>query len=222
MVRRCTMAQYGAVVRATCGHGAARASRGGAGVTRRGPGASGGGAAAQGNGFVTLAGVNANTRPWPSRWHGLELGMPLAFTAFMNRSYNVLLVDDEPQILLSLQRTLRGVGLELFTATTAKEALALLKGQPIDAVISDHDMPEMKGLELLQRIRISYPDVIRMLLTGRADVNLAIRALNEGAVHKFLLKPWDRIDLRGMVGLALRTARPSMDSQAEPVPEQPA
>lgn len=123
----------------------------------------------------------------------------------MNRIYNLLLVDDEPQILKSLRRTLHGDGFRIFMAPSPQRALELLKEEAIDVVISDHDMPHMKGLDLLQRVRLSQPDVVRVLLTARSETNLAIRALNEGAVHKFLLKPWDRVDLRGMLSLALRS-----------------
>ncbi len=139
---------------------------------------------------------------------GNMLGTALAITLVMNQVYNVLLVDDEPEILVSLKRTLRGVGLDIHTARSPQEALALLKTTSIDVIISDHDMPQMKGLDLLQQVRLSRPNVVRILLTGRSDLTLALRALNEGAVHKFLLKPWDRVDLRGVLNLALRSANP--------------
>jgi DNA-binding NtrC family response regulator len=89
------------------------------------------------------------------------------------------------------------------------EALAFLRTHEVDAVVSDYNMPRMNGLDMLTQVRIMRPEVLRILITARADVHLAVRALNEGAVHRFLMKPWDHIDLRGILRMALHTMRPS-------------
>ncbi len=125
----------------------------------------------------------------------------------MSAQYTILLVDDEPDIRGALRRSLKDANYEFIEASDGAEALALLRDHDVDAVISDYNMPGMNGLDLLQQIRISQPEVLRLLLTARADVNLAVRALNEGSVHRFLLKPWDHIDLRGIIEMTLHTMR---------------
>lgn len=75
----------------------------------------------------------------------------------MNRKHTILLVDDDPSVLTGLKRALR------------KEAFTLLANQSVDAVVSDHRMPGMQGLEFLQHLRQKYPDVTRVLLTCQAS-----------------------------------------------------
>jgi response regulator RpfG family c-di-GMP phosphodiesterase len=84
-------------------------------------------------------------------------------------------------------------------------ALEALAQREFQVIISDSSMPGMKGLELLHQVRMLYPNVLRFLLTGEHDVELAARALNESAAHRFLLKPWHRVDLLGIVRLAQRS-----------------
>lgn len=103
----------------------------------------------------------------------------------------VLLVDDEMPVLAALERLLRGHGWRILKATGAEEALSVLGNQPVDVVLSDHQMPGMSGVELLSRIHKSYPQAIRLMITGRTDIDAAADAVNKGAVYRFLLKPWD-------------------------------
>lgn len=110
----------------------------------------------------------------------------------MNISANpgrILLVDDEPAILKLLERQLEAHPWELLTATSGEEALAILAREPVDVVLTDDAMPGMSGSRLLTRLRAEYPDVLRILLTGRASVEAAIRAVNEARVFRFLQKP---------------------------------
>ena len=127
----------------------------------------------------------------------------------MVEQYSILIVDDEPDIRSALRRTLKTPGYTLYEASDGVEALEKLKENPVDAIISDYNMPRMNGLDLLTQVRIMTPAVLRILLTARADVHLAVRALNEGSVHRFLLKPWDHVDLKGILRMALHTMGPS-------------
>ena len=103
----------------------------------------------------------------------------------------LLLVDDEPAILTSLTRSLRQEGYTLLTASSGEEALELLARQPVGVILSDQRMPGMPGVELLRRARQMYPDVVRMILSGYADVLQIAQAINDGAIFKFVSKPWD-------------------------------
>ena len=125
----------------------------------------------------------------------------------MADNYSILIVDDEPDIRGALRRSLNGY--TIHEAGDGVEALDKLRDIEVDAIVSDYNMPRMNGLELLTNARIMYPQVLRILLTARADVHLAVRALNEGSVHRFLLKPWDHIDLRGILRMAIHTMRPA-------------
>jgi len=125
----------------------------------------------------------------------------------MSDNYSILLADDEPDIRRALKRSLHVPGYTMYEAGDGVDALAVLKQNPCDAIISDFNMPRMNGLDLLTQVRIVYPNMLRILLTARADVHLAVRALNEGAVHRFLLKPWDHVDLKGIVRMALHSMK---------------
>jgi response regulator RpfG family c-di-GMP phosphodiesterase len=101
----------------------------------------------------------------------------------------ILLVDDEPNVLDGYRRTL-GREFALETAVGGQEALGLIaeKG-PYAVVVSDMRMPGMDGIQLLSRIKSASPDTIRVMLTGHADTETAINAINEGSIFRFLSKP---------------------------------
>lgn len=111
----------------------------------------------------------------------------------------VLCVDDEPHVLSALRRALRAPGLNLLLANGGPEALALLARQPVDLVISDMRMPEMTGSELLGRVQAGWPDTIRVVLTGQADLADTIQAINRGRLFRYLQKPWNDEELRQVV-----------------------
>ena len=117
--------------------------------------------------------------------------------------YRVLLVDDEPGVVKALTRVFRQENYDIVPAGNATEALEQLKTQTVQVVISDYMMPGMTGAELLRKIKQLYPDTIRIMLTGHADTGAVMGAINEGAVYKFILKPWNDDDLRLTVALAL-------------------
>ena len=114
----------------------------------------------------------------------------------------ILSVDDEENVCHALRRSLRKEGYELFFGHEPAEGLALLKTQPVDMVISDHLMPNMTGLEFLKIVRDRHPDMMRLMLTGHADMQTAIDAINQGNIYRFLTKPWDDTELKVTLFLA--------------------
>lgn len=116
----------------------------------------------------------------------------------------LLFVDDEPQVLNLLQSMFRRLGPEWdsLVADRAAEALALMDQQPFDMVVSDMQMPEMTGAQLLELVRDRYPRAIRVVLSGYPDQALSIRAL--GVAHQYLAKPFRVADLQAILGFADR------------------
>ncbi|MDA3861948.1 MAG: response regulator [Melioribacteraceae bacterium] len=101
----------------------------------------------------------------------------------------ILLVDDEKNILLGYKRNLRSK-FDVHIAEGGKEGLDILKEHgPFAVVVSDFKMPGMDGVEFLKLVREKYPDTVRMMLTGYADLDSAMNAINEGNIYRFLTKP---------------------------------
>lgn len=103
----------------------------------------------------------------------------------------LLLVDDEDSILSSLKRTLRREAYRILTATGGRAGLVELARNPVDVIVSDQRMPDMSGVEFLRQAKELYPDTVRMVLSGYSDLQSITDAINEGAIYKFLSKPWD-------------------------------
>lgn len=114
----------------------------------------------------------------------------------------ILIVDDEENVLSALRRSLRKEGYQLFFASQPSEGLELLAKEKVDVVLSDHLMPNMTGLDFLKLVRNRYPDTLRMMLTGHADMQTAIDAINHGEIYRFLTKPWDDTELKVVFYLA--------------------
>jgi CheY-like chemotaxis protein len=123
---------------------------------------------------------------------------------FMAVSHAILICDDDPEIRKLMRRTLRGY---IVTETgSPREAIDALKGQSFDAIVSDFSLEaESDGLDLLQHVRVSYPDMIRFLVTGNREIEVAARAINEGSVHRYFTKPWDDEKLRAALEILLRS-----------------
>ncbi len=103
----------------------------------------------------------------------------------------LLLVDDEENIVSSLTRLLRREGYKIFRAYSGKEGLKVLEEHDIGVIITDQRMPEMTGVEFLYQVKLTHPDTIRIVLSGYTELNSVTDAINEGAIYKFLTKPWD-------------------------------
>ena len=106
-------------------------------------------------------------------------------------THSMLLVDDEEGVRAALRRCLRAERYEIVEASSGSAGLALLRTRPVDVIIADQLMPQMSGIDFLCSARIVRPDTVRIVLTGHADLEVAMRAINEGLVYRFLVKPWD-------------------------------
>jgi two-component system response regulator HupR/HoxA len=118
--------------------------------------------------------------------------------------YKMLLVDDSPNILKALLRSFKDEGYKIFTAGSAKEALDQLTRESVDLIISDQNMPEISGIDLLKLVRLKYPKIIRMMLTGTTDFEVAKEAINKGEIYRFFNKPCDDFELLLSVKYALK------------------
>ena len=115
----------------------------------------------------------------------------------------VLCVDDEGNILSALRRLFRPDGYRVLTAASGAEGLQLLESETVDLVISDMRMPEMDGAQLLAQVRTRWPDTLRILLTGYADITATVAAINQGEIYRYISKPWDDNEVRLIVRHAL-------------------
>jgi two-component system probable response regulator PhcQ len=109
--------------------------------------------------------------------------------------HKVLFVDDEPNVIKALKRDFGREPYDIICADSADEALEALGRESVDVVVSDENMPGMTGSELLAVVHKKYPDTIRIILTGHESLEAALRAINEGQIHRLFTKPWDHADL---------------------------
>lgn len=115
----------------------------------------------------------------------------------------LLIVDDEPRIVSSLERVLRPLRLDILSASNAKVALDCLAENEIDVVIADEGLPGIPGTQFLERAKERYPGVVRIMLTGQLDIEVAKTAINDGGIFRFLTKPTDSAELLEAVRQAL-------------------
>lgn len=120
----------------------------------------------------------------------------------------ILFVDDEELVLNALRRTLKSVSWQVSFTSDPERALKMVESEGIDVVVSDHAMPGLTGVDLLAVLRRTQDHVVRMMMTGHADRELALRAINEGHVYRLIEKPWSdaalRMALHDAAHLALR------------------
>jgi diguanylate cyclase (GGDEF)-like protein/PAS domain S-box-containing protein len=116
----------------------------------------------------------------------------------------LLLLDDEANILRALTRVLRRDGYQIITATNAQDAFGLLAKHDVQVILSDQRMPEMSGTEFFSRVKKLYPETMRVILSGYTDLMSVTEAINQGAIYKFLTKPWDDEQLRDTVTQAFK------------------
>lgn len=129
------------------------------------------------------------------------------------QKHKVLVVDDEKDNLELLERTFR-VDYDVYTAASAKEALKIIEENPdIALIITDQRMPGMTGVELLRETLKENPDIVRMLLTGYADIDALIDAVNVGHIYRYISKPWEPRELRIMTKAALEKFEQLMESR---------
>ncbi len=111
---------------------------------------------------------------------------------------HVLFVDDERPNLLVFEALCSG-DFAVLTASSASEAVELMRGKEVGVVLSDQRMPDTSGVELLERIRGEFPDAVRMLVTAHADLSATIDAINRGQVRRYIRKPWDAEELKAAI-----------------------
>ncbi|PHV35260.1 response regulator [Janthinobacterium sp. BJB312] len=116
----------------------------------------------------------------------------------------LLLVDDEPNILASLKRLLRRDGYHILTANGGQEGLDVLASHAVDVIVSDQRMPGMLGADFLRKAKLLRPQTIRIMLSGYTELQAVTDAVNEGAIFKFLTKPWEDHQLREHIAEAFR------------------
>lgn len=112
----------------------------------------------------------------------------------MNDKINILYVDDEMNNLISFKALFR-VKYNVFIAPSGQDATTILRDNDINIIVTDQRMPEMTGVEFLESIIAEYPDPMRILLTGYADINAVIDAVNKGKIFHYLSKPWNEEEL---------------------------
>jgi putative nucleotidyltransferase with HDIG domain len=117
----------------------------------------------------------------------------------MRHAHTVLFVDDEVNILKALQRLLRSEHMNVLCASRAQEALELLDKQACQVVVTDQRMPEMSGVDLLSQVRQRFPDIVRMMLTGYTEMDVAVDAINRGEIYRLITKPWNDDELRATI-----------------------
>jgi len=112
--------------------------------------------------------------------------------------HTLLVLDDEPDVVKSVQDLLR-LDYRVLGATRASDAMELMRHEEVHLVMTDQRMPEMTGVEFLRKIRGEYPEAIRLLFTGYADIRAVIDAINQGNVYRYITKPWDPDELQSII-----------------------
>lgn len=120
---------------------------------------------------------------------------------------HILCVDDEPNVLKALRRLFRGAEYIIHTEESGAKGLEVLERQAIDLIISDMRMPQMNGAEFLAQASAKWPETIRILLTGYADIESTISAVNEGRIYSYCSKPWEDTELKALVAKAIEEKR---------------
>lgn len=123
------------------------------------------------------------------------------------KTAHILCVDDEPNVLKSLRRLFRGVDYIVHLAESGTKGLEVLEQENIDLIISDMRMPHMDGAEFLTQAALRWPDTVRILLTGFADIESTIAAVNQGKIYSYCSKPWEDDELKVLVAKAIDEKR---------------
>ena len=116
----------------------------------------------------------------------------------MPRRHTILVVDDEPDVVKSVQDLLR-LDHRVLGATRAEEGIKLMEQEDVHVVMSDQRMPGMTGVQFMNHVRQERPDAVRLLFTGYADIKAVVDAINEGNVYRYITKPWDPDELQTII-----------------------
>ena len=130
----------------------------------------------------------------------------------------ILFVDDEIRVVNLLRISFRDK-YKVLIATSGRDALEIMRTTPVDVLVSDQRMPEMLGIELLEKARQSHPGTIRILLTGYSDLSAIVGSVNDGEVFRFINKPRDQKDLERTLADAVDAARAGEQVMPAPTPD---
>lgn len=125
---------------------------------------------------------------------------------------NILYVDDEENNLLSFKANFR-FKYNVNICVSADDAMILLEKKPIEIIITDQRMPNITGIEFLEKVLLIYPDPIRILLTGYADMNAVIDAVNKGKIYHYLSKPWNEEELDTTIARAYEVYQKNLEAK---------
>ena len=128
------------------------------------------------------------------------------------KEITILYVDDEENNLISFKAVFR-IKYNVLTAISGEEAIKILKVKPVNLIITDQRMPQMTGVEFLESILDEFPDPIRILLTGYADMNAVVDAVNKGKIFHYLTKPWNEEELDIAINRAYDVYKQKMDEK---------
>lgn len=123
----------------------------------------------------------------------------------------ILIVDDEPNVLSALQRAFLEEPYRVITAGSGEEGLKLLHSCRVKVIVSDERMPGMDGAAFLAAVRENHPETVRIMLTGHASLQSAMKAVNSGEIYRFFTKPWQELELK----MSIRSAIEKYDLEAE-------
>ena len=113
-----------------------------------------------------------------------------------------LFVDDDPEVLKIVERALRGSAMSVVTASGPEQAFEILKSVQPQVIVSDQQMPEMEGVDLLARVRELHPDIVRLMFTGKSEIGVAAEAINRGEIYRLITKPCKSDELRSALSQA--------------------
>ena len=113
----------------------------------------------------------------------------------MSDKIKILYLDDEENNLIAFKALFRRE-YDVFTTTSAREAVAYLNENEVPVILSDQKMPDISGVEFFEMILPDFPRSVRILVTGYADIEAVVNAINKGEIYRYVSKPWDEHDLR--------------------------
>lgn len=131
----------------------------------------------------------------------------------MDKKRTVLVVDDDLHTRDALVAVIDRAGIRCIAAANAIEALVVLRTEQVQVIVSDYDMPAMDGVELLKLVATRYPQVSRILLTGRSDAQVPARAINLGQAYRFLTKPFRAGELMTALHFAFENSDGELENQ---------
>lgn len=130
-------------------------------------------------------------------------------------SHSVLVIDDEKQVVKTIGRVLKKEGIRFSAAQSAEEALSEIQDrqEPFSLIISDQRMPGMTGARFFEKVKNQSPDTVRFLLTGYSDMDALIEAVNRGAIHRYIKKPWNTDQLVSSINEGLEQYEEALENK---------